>query len=329
MIAGLLIAISACATRSSDTHVPSANACPSSFDVPGRPRIGVSVQHCDPGFYPEMLQGMLDEVKQRRDYSIDIKDARRDDTTQVDQVKDFIHRSYRAIVLVPHNSYSDDLSAVTREAEKNHIPVFTSDIGLGDSSGVRGHIASNNRAGGRIAAALMCEAVRKQGSIAILTEDFPPVSSVTDRVSGFRSGLATLCPAVKIAITIDASGERQKAAATMEDALQWFRRVHSPARLRGIFAINDPTAQGAAEAIRAFGEKVALIGYDGGTDELDAIGHGRMYGAVVQYPECIGRATIDAIDKALKARSSVRAHLKIPPVAVASWRTAKRKCASY
>jgi len=149
------------------------------------------------------------------------------------------------------------------------------------------HIASNNVQGGGQAAKLICAGV-KSGSVAIIDE--PEVTSVQDRVKGFKAGLAA-CPGVKVVADIDGGGERAKASSVMEDLLQ------SHKDLKGVFGINDDSALGAAKAIEAAGlkGKVIVVGYDATPEARAAIKAGSMYGDAIQDPKEIGIDTIDAI----------------------------------
>ncbi|HEV2642413.1 MAG TPA: substrate-binding domain-containing protein, partial [Candidatus Elarobacter sp.] len=170
------------------------------------------------------------------------------------------------------------------------IPVFTADIASASKDGkVVSHIASDNVQGGVQAAKLMCAALPGHvGTIAIIDE--PEVTSVQDRVKGFKDGLKA-CPGVTVVSDIDGGGERAKASSSMEDILQ------SHKDLKGVFGINDDSALGAAKAIEAAGlkGKVMVIGYDASPDARTAIAAGSMYGDAIQHPDQIGAKTIDAI----------------------------------
>ncbi len=221
-------------------------------------------------------------------YTVTVVDASRDNSKQQSQVEDFISQKVAAIVLTPYDSKA--IGSAIVEANNANIPVFTADIANGSSQGkVVSHIASDNVLGGAQAGKLMCAALGTAGgAVAILDE--PEVTSVQDRVKGFKTALA-FCPAAKIVADIDGGGERAKASAAMEDILQ------SHKDLRGVFGINDDSALGAARAITAAGSegKIAVVGYDATPDARTAIAKGSMYGDAIQHPDQIGIKTIDAI----------------------------------
>jgi ribose transport system substrate-binding protein len=222
-------------------------------------------------------------------YTVNVVDAARDNAKQQSQVEDFISQKVSAIVLTPYDSQA--IGSAIVEANKAGIPVFTADIANASKDGkVVSHIASDNVQGGAQAGKLMCAALPGHvGSIAIIDE--PTVTSVQDRVKGFRQAIAANCSGVTIVADIDGGGERAKASSATEDILQ----AHKD--LKGIFGINDDSALGAAKAIQAAGlqGKIAVIGYDANPEARTAIGNGAMYGDAIQHPDLIGQKTIDAI----------------------------------
>jgi len=252
----------------------------------GTKTIGVSIQDLEAQFYQQMETGMQSQAA-KYGYKIVFVDANRDSSKQQSQVEDFISKHVDAIVLTPYDSSAIG-SAIT-EANQAGIPVFTADIANASSQGkVIAHIASNNVQGGSQAGMLMCKALNGSGDVAILNE--PEVTSVQDRVKGFRAALAQHCPNVKIVADVDSGGTRDKANSDMGDILQ----AHKG--LRGVFGINDDSALGAVAALKAANAgNVVVVGYDATPEARTAIENGAMYGDAIQYPAQIGQKTVDAI----------------------------------
>ena len=249
--------------------------------------IGVSIQNREAQFYQDMENGMQLEAA-RHGYKLIVVDANRDNAKQQSQVEDFISNKVDAIVLTPFDSTA--IGSAIVEANKAGIPVFTADIASTAKQGtVVSHIASDNISGGAQAGKLVCAAVGKTGSVAIIDE--PEVTSVQDRVKGFKSALASGCPGVKIVADVDAGGTRAKANSDMSDLLQ------SNKDLKAVFGINDDSALGALTALRAAGlnGKIAIVGYDASPEARTAIKAGDMYGDALQYPDKIGSLTISTI----------------------------------
>jgi ribose transport system substrate-binding protein len=280
LAAAAAIMLAACSNSSSATS--SASAAPGGGKV-----IGVSIQDTEAQFYQDMDNGMKAEAA-KYGYTVNVVDANRDNAKQQSQVEDFIAQKVDAIVLTPYDSQA--IGSAIAEANKAGIPVFTADIASISKFGkVVSHIASDNIQGGAQAGKLMCAAVGKTGSVAIVDE--PEVTSVQDRVKGFKASLATNCPGVTVVADTDAGGTRDKADSDTTDVLQ----AHKD--LKGIFGINDDSALGALAAVKAAGlsGKIAIVGYDADTEARAAIAAGQMYGDAIQYPDQIGAKTIDAI----------------------------------
>jgi len=249
--------------------------------------IGVSIQNREAQFYQDMESGMRAEAA-KEGYALVVVDASRDNARQQSQVEDFISKRVDAIVLTPYDSAA--IGSAIAEANSAKIPVFTADIASTSNQGhVVAHIASDNVQGGFEAGKLICTAVGKSGAIAIVDE--PEVTSVQDRVKGFKEAIAQLCPGVTIVADVDSGGTRDKASSDTGDILQAHRD------LKGIFGINDDSALGALAAVRAAGltGKVAIVGYDATPEARRAIAAGEMYGDAIQYPVRIGSTTIDVI----------------------------------
>jgi ribose transport system substrate-binding protein len=290
----LAIVFAGCAkstdTSSSTTTATAGGASPaaSAAAASGGKTIGFSVQNREAQFYQDVESGMKSEAA-KYGYTVTVVDAARDNAKQQSQVEDFISQKVAAIVLTPYDSQA--IGSAIVEANKAGIPVFTADIANASKDGkIVSHVASDNVQGGAQAGKLMCAALPGAvGTVAIIDE--PTVTSVQDRVKGFRAALAAGCKGVTIVSDIDGGGERARASSVMDDILQ------SHKDLKGVFAINDDSALGAAKSIEAAGlkGKVVVIGYDATPEARTAIAAGSMYGDAIQHPDQIGSKTIDAI----------------------------------
>jgi ribose transport system substrate-binding protein len=259
-----------------------------SSSTSGSKTIGVSIQNREAQFYQDMQNGMQAEAS-KYGYTLKVVDASRDNAKQQSQVEDFISQHVDAIVLTPYDSQA--IGSAIVEANNAKVPVFTADIASTSNVGdVVSHIASDNVQGGEQAGKLICAGMGSNpGPVAIIDE--PEVTSVQDRVKGFKEAIASGCPTAKIVADISGGGQRDKASSVMEDLLQ------SHKDLRAVFGINDDSALGAAKAVQAANltGKIIIVGFDATSEARTAIQQGAMYGDAVQHPEDIGKLTIDAI----------------------------------
>jgi ribose transport system substrate-binding protein len=289
----LAIVLGACAKSSEPTTPASpeaataAGATSAAMNAGGGKSIGVSIQDLQAQFYVAMEKGMKDEAN-KYGYVISFTDANRDQNKQTSQVEDFLSKHVDVIILTPVDSKAVGPAIV--EANNAKVPVFTADIASSASKGVViSHIASDNIQGGRVAADLMCKALNGTGTVAII--DQPEVTSVQDRVKGFKDELAAKCPNVKIVADQTAGGDQARATTVMDNLLQTYPNVS------GVFGINDNSALGALSSVKSAGKlgTIKIVGYDATPNAVTKIDLGQMVGDPEQHPDQIGKLTIDAI----------------------------------
>lgn len=263
------------------TEAPTPDAKPQAGAV-----IGVSLLTRTHPFYQDLEAG-LREAATIRGYDLIVQAGEFDVAKQKDQLEDFIVRKVNAIIVCPCDSKSIGTSITA--ANQAGIPVFTADIAvLAEGAKVVCHIASDNVAGGRLAAKAMSDALGGRGKIAII--DHPEVESVIQRVHGFEQGIAEQ-PGMQIVAKLTGRGMKDAAFRTAEDMLQ----AHPD--LDGIFGINDDSALGALAAVEKAGKagRVTIVGFDAVPEARRAISEGKIYADVIQQPKTIGTMTIHAI----------------------------------
>lgn len=248
--------------------------------------IGVSLLTLQHQFYRDLRAG-LEEKAAVYGWEIEVVAGEFDAARQERQLDGFIARRVDAIVLAPCDSVG--IGAGIERANQAGIPVFTADIASTSSAGkVVAHVASDNHRGGRGAGELMVKALGGQGDIVLVTH--PGVTSVLDRVRGFKEVVAG-AKGIRIVAEVPAWGQRARAASVVEDLLQRLPAV------RGIFAINDDSALGAAAAVAAAGKagRIVIVGYDASPEARQAMRRGLLHGDVVQHPHKIGVLTAEAV----------------------------------
>ena len=248
--------------------------------------IGVSLLNRGHLFYKDLEEGLIAEAD-KAGYELIVASADFDLGKQISQIEDFVARKVDAIVLCPVDSRGVGPGVGT--AVQANIPVFTADIAA-ENAPVLCHIASDNVAGGRLAGEFLAKQLGGKGAIAIINQ--PAVTSVLDRVQGFKEALANY-PGITIVADVNGQGVRDRALQAAADVLQ----AHQD--LKGIFGINDDSALGALDACEQFRRSdLAIVGYDATPPAVDAIRRNSPLKAdVVQYPKKIGSATIEMIRK--------------------------------
>jgi ribose transport system substrate-binding protein len=248
--------------------------------------IGVSLLTRTHPFYQELEAGLV-EAAAESGFELSVTAGEFDVARQKDQIHDYIVKNVNAIVVCPCDSKS--IGTAIQAANDAGIPVFTADIAcLAEGVKIVSHVASDNVAGGRLAAQAMAEALEGEGKVAII--DHPEVESVIQRVSGFEEELAKT-PRLSVVAKLSGRGVKDQAFRTAEDILQ----AHPD--LAGVFGINDDSALGALAAVEKAGKtgRVKIIGFDAVPEAREAIKAGKIYADVIQRPKEIGRKTIEAV----------------------------------
>ncbi|MSU03610.1 MAG: sugar ABC transporter substrate-binding protein [Pedosphaera sp.] len=264
-------------------------------EVPAAPKsrgtIGVSLLALDNPFFQVIGDNITAEGK-KHGYTTIVVSGDKDVAKQSNQIKDFIVKKVSAIVLSPCDSKS--IIPVIQEANAAGIPVFTVDIPCNEL-GVKivTQIASDNFGGGKDAAVAMIEALGEAGGkVAVL--HFKQAESCILRVNGFREAIKAHNAAgkgkIEIVTELESGGAKDMGYKAAEDALQ----AHS--ELRGIFAINDPSALGARAALEKAGKtQVVIIGFDGQPEGKQAIKDGKLYADPIQFPDKMGIQIVESI----------------------------------
>jgi ribose transport system substrate-binding protein len=259
-------------------------SCTQKQTAGGSRTIGVTLLTRAHIFYRDLEAGLLEEAK-KNNYELVITSADFELGKQIAQIEDFVARKVDAIIVAPVDSKG--VGAVIKKANDAHIPVFTADIAAQEGD-VVSHIASDNVSGGRLAGEYLAKLMGGKGTVAIINQ--PAITSVLDRVQGFRESIAKY-PDIVIVADVNGQGVRDKAMEAAADVLQ------SQPKLDGIFGINDDSALGALDAVLQFKRGgISIIGYDATPPAAAAIRRGSPLKAdVIQYPRKIGTTTIEKI----------------------------------
>jgi len=271
--------------------------------------IGFSALTLTNPFFKVIADSMTAEAA-KHGYEVVVVTGERDVKKQADQVNEFIVRGVDAIVLNPCDSQS--IGPAIEKANQAGIPVFTNDIKYDGKQGkVVCHVATDNYQGGKLAGEAMVKLLGESGGkVAIL--HFPQAESCQLRVKGFNEIVSAHnaqpnAAQIVVATTLDGGAVRDEGFTAAKDALE----AHPD--MAAIFAINDPSALGAWAALDAAGktDQVKIIAFDGQLIGKQAILEGKIVCDPIQFPDRIGRVTIEQIVKHF-AGEPVPAEILIP-----------------
>lgn len=243
---------------------------------------GVSVMaHANPFFWAE-VQG-VQEVVEAEGGTVLAPDPANDIAVQVQQISDMIARGVDVIFVDPIDSEGIEPALV--EAEREGIPVINMDSPVTNKDLVECVIVSDNVDLGRLAAGTLMEAIGGKGDIAIV--NWTALQAVRDRTDGLKEVMAKY-PEVKIAQDQDAYGIVESAQTITDTFMQ------ANPDLKGIFAINDPTAQGVVAALQGANRtgQIHVVSIDGSQNGIDMIKDGQILSSPVQQPKEIGKMAV-------------------------------------
>ncbi|MEU3513158.1 substrate-binding domain-containing protein [Streptomyces longwoodensis] len=264
------------------------------------PKVGLSLSTLNNPFFVQIRSGAQAEAKERG-VDLTVTDAQNDASQQANQLQNFTSSGLGAIIVNPVDS--DAAGPSVRAADKAGIPVVAVDRGV-NKADVNALVASDNVAGGELAAKAVAEKLGGHGRIVIL-QGQAGTSAARERAEGFAKGLKAY-PGIQVVAQQPADFDRTKGLDVMSNLLQAHPDV------QGVIAANDEMALGAVKALGAkAGKSVQVVGFDGTPDGLKAVEQGTLYASVAQQPSQLGRIAVDNALRALDGKE-VPATVKVP-----------------
>lgn len=245
--------------------------------------IGVSISTLNNPFFDDIRQG-IQETAENAGATVRVSDAQDDSATQSNDIDDLITQDVDVLVINPVDSAA--IQSSVEAANSANIPVITLDRSS-DGGTVLSYIASNNVAGGEMAAEFILEEIGEDGKVVQL-EGVPGASATNERGEGFET-IAN--QSLEIVDSQSANFNRAEGLSVMEDMLQ------SHDDIQAVFAQNDEMALGALEAVQSAGleDEIVIVGFDGNEDAVDSVEAGDLDATVAQQPYEMGRIAVETI----------------------------------
>ena len=140
--------LAACSQRGPGESTPAASSTAGGAAASGTPVIGLALSTQNNPFFVELKDGAQKAAKDAG-VQLVVVDAQDDPARQISSVEDLIQKRVSVILLNPTDSSA--LAGAVQSAQRANIPVITLDRGV-DGAEVASHIASDNIAGGKMAA---------------------------------------------------------------------------------------------------------------------------------------------------------------------------------
>lgn len=244
--------------------------------------MGLAISTLNNPFFVELKEG-AEEAARKAGVDLVVVDAQNDANRQLASIENLIQKKVSVILVNPTDSSA--IVPAIKAANQAGIPVITVDRGASGGE-VATHIASDNVAGGRMAAEYVAKLLGGKGKVVEL-EGIPGTSAARDRGKGFNEALKRY-PDIQVVARQEAGFDRAKGLTVMENILQ------AQPKIDAVFAHNDEMALGALKAIAAANRGgIRVVGFDAVDDAVRAVKDGKMAATVAQKPAEMGRLAVE------------------------------------
>jgi ribose transport system substrate-binding protein len=211
-----------------------------------------------------------------------------DFTGQLQIIEAMINQRVDAICLAPIDKTV--MANVVDRAMRERIPVVIFDSGI-DTNNFVSQVATDNYRAGEMAAERMGKILNGKSKVVIVAVQ-PGAASTMAREQGFEEAIKKNHPGIQILDKRYGWADFAKSLTVAENLLTAY------SNLDAMFASNESSAVGAAQALKARKSKVQLVGFDWSPTLLDDLKAGLIDSLVVQDPFRMGSDAVKAaVDK--------------------------------
>lgn len=243
--------------------------------------------------FQSSMNDKLKELCEEAGYKYTCLDPDYDLNTQMSQLSDAANQGFDAVFVIPVDSAG--IRQGLQELNDAGIPVLNVDTAVieDDRDLVETIIGTNAFMAGQLVGEQMVKDYPDGAKIAIL--DFPSNESCVDRVNGFLDGLGDSKDKFEIVAQQDGKAALDDSMPIAEDIIQ------ANQELDAFFCINDPSALGAAAAIKAANKTgdIGVYSIDASPDGKEALVDGSFTCVAAQVPIQIAET---AFEKAVELK---------------------------
>jgi len=272
---------------------PTPPPAPTATAKPAEVTLGLALSTLNNPFFVTLRDG-AQKAADAAGVKLIVVDAQDDPAKQAASIEDLINKKVSALLINPTDA--DAIVPSIQKANAAKIPVFTVDR-ASSGGNVVSHIASDNVAGGKMAAEFLCKALGSKGKVVEL-QGIAGTSAARDRGQGFNAYMSASCSGVQIVARQTADFNRAKGLSVFENILQ------AQPEINGVFAHNDEMVLGAIQAADAAKRTgIIFVGFDAIDDAVKAVKDGKLAATVAQQPAEMGRLSVETAVKSLKGQS--------------------------
>ena len=228
-----------------------------------------------------------------------------DSNGQLKVIEAMINRRVDALAFAPADTKA--LVAVTERAVREKIPVFVFDTSV-DTQVFTSQIATDNYGAGEMGARRLGQILNGKGRIVIVAVQ-PGIASSMAREAGFEEAMKKEFPGIQIVDKRYGMTDFAKSLQVAENML-----TANP-NLDGMFASNESSTVGAAQALKPRRGKIKMVGFDWNPSLAADLESGLIDSLVVQDPFRIGYETVKAAVEKLNGGTPEKVK-SLPPLLV-------------
>lgn len=247
--------------------------------------IGVSVADLGNPFFVQIAERVADKARQLAGDRVEVvvRSSAYDLRRQQEQIDEFIKLKVDLIILTAADSIQ--IESHLKRAQSAGIRVIAVDI---NAAGADATITTDNVQAGRIACAHLAERLDGKGNFVIING--ASISSVIDRVAGCKAAISVYPDIHLLSDQLNGGGSIEGGLEVMTALLNAHEKIHA------VFAINDPTAQGAVMAAQQAGrEDFILASVDGAPAARQAIARADTpwVATAAQFPDQMAERAVE------------------------------------
>ena len=246
--------------------------------------IGFSVYDMQYEFFQIMEAGTKAQIE-ALGYNYILHDEKSDENEMVTGAINLINSGVAALIISPCKP--EALSSIVAAAKEKGIPVIVDDIG-GGGTDYDAIVISDCYGGGQLAADYAADLLKDAGSSmkAAIIKCEPEAVYAIRRGEGFKANITAA--GFEVVKEISGHSKSDEGYNLMKDLLA------SDPDVAVVFAENDPMAVGAANAAADEGrDDIIIIGFNNDPEAQDAIKAGILAATVAQFPDAMGKLTVD------------------------------------
>jgi ribose transport system substrate-binding protein len=266
--------------------------------------IGISVADLGNPFFVQIAESVTDKARELAGDQVEVivRSSAYDLGRQQTQIDEFIQRKVDLIVLTAADSVK--IEPQVRRAQQAGIRVIAVDI---NAAGADVTITTDNVQAGEIACRYLAQRLHGQGNVVIINGAI--ISSVIDRVGGCKAVLNDY-PGITLL------SDQRNGGGSIEGGLEAMTHlINAYEDIDGVFAINDPSAQGAVMAAQQAGRTDFIItSVDGAPAACQALAQATSpwVASAAQFPREMAERAVELGLALIQGRKPKSAVILIP-----------------